>query len=118
MNARPIASRVFWAAVALALVAWPALAQAPEAQPPMNDFNQAFYRCEGGGAFMMSYDSDQPTSAEMATNGEVQHHKLKRAPSASGVQFSGGGVKFWTDGKSTIVEGTKSPFKNCKTKVG
>jgi membrane-bound inhibitor of C-type lysozyme len=118
MNARPIASRVFWAAVALALVAWPALAQAPEAQPPMNDFNQAFYRCEGGGAFMMSYDSDQPTTAEMAANDDNKHHALKRTPSPSGVQFTGGGVKFWTDHKTVIVEGTKTAFKNCKTKPG
>ena len=115
MNARPIAG------VALAvgvLAAGQAVAQPPSMQPPMNDFNQAFYKCEGGGAFMMSYDADQPTSAEMATNGDSKHHALKRTPSPSGVQFTGGGVKFWTDGKTVVVEGTKTPFKGCKTKTG
>jgi membrane-bound inhibitor of C-type lysozyme len=105
------------ATLALGLAAGPAAAQAPM-QPPMNDFNQAFYRCEGGGAFMMSYDSEQPTTADMAANDDAKHHALKRTPAPSGVQFTGGGVKFWTDGKSVVVEGTKSPFKNCKMKTG
>ncbi len=113
MNALPIAC----AALSLGLVAAPALAQpAASAQPPMNDFTQAFYRCDGGLAFMMSYDSEQPKTADMATNDDGRHYELKRTTAPSGVQFSGGGARFWTDGKTVIVEGTKASFKNCKIK--
>lgn len=119
------AVRVVCAVSSLWLVAASALAQpaptAPAAgvmQPPMNDFTQAFYKCDGGLNFMMSYDGDQPTTAEMATNDDGKHYALKRTASQNGVQFAGGGARFWTDGKSVVVEGTKSAFKNCKTKIG
>lgn len=114
MNALPMVCAAF----SLGLAAAPALAQpAPaKAQPPMNDFSQAFYRCDGGLAFMMSYDSDQPTSADMTTNDDGRHYALKRTTAPSGVEFSGGGAKFWTDGKTVVVEGTRSAFKNCKIK--
>ena len=44
------------AALALGLAGAPALAADPPAgpQPPMNDFYQAFYRCDGGGAFSIT----------------------------------------------------------------
>ncbi len=87
-------------------------------KPPMNDFNQAFYRCDGGANFMMSYDGDDLAKAEMAANDGAKPHVLKRAPAKDGVEYTGGGVRFWTDGKTVVVEGAKSPFKNCKTKVG
>ena len=115
MNALPIVC----AALSLSLVAAPARAQpAATAQPPMNDFTQAFYMCDGGLAFMMSYDSEQPTKADMMTNDDGRHYALKRATAPSGVQFSGGGARFWTDGKAVVVEGTKASFKNCKIKSG
>lgn len=119
MNALPIVCAV----LALSLAAPPTLAQPAAAhpagaQPPMNDFTQAFYRCDGGLAFMMSYDSDQPMTADMMTNDDGRHYALKRTSSPSGVQFAGGGARFWTDGKSVVVEGTKSAFKNCKIKSG
>lgn len=113
------ALRVTCAAFAMGLAVWPALAQpAAPMQPPMNDFTQAFYRCDGGLAFMMSYDGDQPATADMMTNDDGKHYALKRTASQSGVQFSGGGARFWTDGKSVVVEGTKSSFKNCRMKAG
>ncbi|WP_309604232.1 MliC family protein [Phenylobacterium sp.] len=116
MNALRVAGAAFglWLAGAA-----PALAQ-PEAamQPPMNDFTQAFYRCDGGLAFMISYDSERPTTADMMTNDDGRHYALKRTTAPSGVQFSGGGARFWTDGKTVVVEGTKSAFKNCKIKPG
>jgi len=120
MNALP---RVC-AALLLGLIAAPAVAQpaapsktaATTVQPPMNDFNQAFYRCDGGLAFMMSYDSDTLAAADMLTNDDGRHYALKRTSAPSGVQFAGGGARFWTDGKTVVVEGTKSSFKNCKTK--
>jgi membrane-bound inhibitor of C-type lysozyme len=104
-------------ALALALAAGPALAQPAPLQPPMNDFDQAFYRCDGGEAFMMTYDSDKPASAEMVTNSDNRHYQLKRSDSKAGVEFSGGGAKFWTDGKSATAESSKGSFKNCKTKA-
>jgi len=83
----------------------------------MNDFSQAFYKCDAGGAFMMSYDSDKPQSAKMRTSDDNKLHVLKRTPSASGVQFAGDSVSFWTDGKTVVVKGTSAPYRNCKTKV-
>lgn len=120
MNALPIVCVVLSLGLAASAAAQPAPTPAPAPsgpQPPMNDFTQAFYRCDGGLAFMMSYGSDQPTTADMQTNDDGKHYVLKRAQSQSGVQFSGGGARFWTDGKSVVVEGTKSAFKNCKMKA-
>jgi len=111
MTALPIACAT---AVFLALAAGPALAQPAPMQPPMNDFDQAFYRCDGGEAFMMTYDADQPTAAEMVTNSDQRHYKLKRGEPKSGVEFSGGGARFWTDGKTVAGETPKAAFKNCK----
>lgn len=103
--------------LALGLTASAALA-APPKQPPMNDFNQAFYKCEGADAFMMSYDSEDPQSATLAGNHDGKRHQLKRAPSETGVQFSGDHVTFWTDGKTVRVDGATAPFKNCRMKAG
>jgi membrane-bound inhibitor of C-type lysozyme len=85
-------------------------------QPPMNDFNQAFYRCDAGVAFMISYDSEQPATAELTTNTDARHYALKRTAAASGVAFAGGGAKFWTNGKTVSMEGAKAAFQNCKMK--
>lgn len=118
MNAVPIACVV----LSLGLAAGAAFAQPAPApagpEPPMNDFTEAFYKCDGGLAFMMSYDSDKPTSAKMATNDDGRNYALKRTTAPNGVEFAGGGAKFWTDGKSVVVEGTKAAFKNCKMKAG
>jgi hypothetical protein len=112
------AVRVVCAVLALGVAGSPALSQTAPMKAPMNDFNQAFYRCDGGGSFMMSYDSDDPTKAEMNGNDGAKPHELKRVPAANAVEFAGGGVKFWTDGKTVVVEGAKAPFKNCKMKTG
>jgi membrane-bound inhibitor of C-type lysozyme len=112
------ALKIVCAALLSAVTFSSALAQPAPPQPPMNDFTQAFYRCDGGLAFMMSYDSDQPTTADMLTNDDGRHYALKRTASTNGVQFAGGGARFWTDGKTVVVEGTKSAFKNCKIKGG
>jgi hypothetical protein len=104
------------AAVLLTLSAGAAAGQPAPMKPPMNDFDQAFYRCDGGEAFMMTYDADEPTKAEMVTNSDQRHYQLKRGEAKAGVQFSGGGAKFWTDGKSVVGETPKGAFKNCKIK--
>jgi hypothetical protein len=123
MNALPIVCVVLSLGLAASAAAQPAPTPGPAPassgpKPPMNDFNQAFYRCEAGGAFMMSYDADDPAKAEMAGNDGARPHALKRVPAKDGVEFTGGGVRFWTDGKAVIVEGAKAPFKNCKMKTG
>ena len=122
MNAfsRVTTSRVLAAALACGLAGGSALAQPPPApapagaQPPMNDFYQAFYRCDGGGAFSLNYDSDQPTKVELTANDGTKPLDLKRATAPSGFEFTAGAAKFWTDGKTVVVEGAKTPLKNCK----
>jgi len=108
MNALPIAG----AALAAALDAATTMA-APEMQPPMNDFDEAYYLCDNG-AFLISYDASPPTSATMTTSSNNKRFELKRETATKGVQFSGGPVKFWTDGKTVIVDGAQTTFRNCK----
>lgn len=86
-------------------------------QPPMNEFNQAFYKCDGGDAFMMSYDAEDARTATLAGNNGNKRHELKRMPSPNGVQYAGDHVTFWTDGKTARVEGAVA-FKNCRMKTG
>ena len=101
---------------ALGSTAEPALA-APPTQPPMNDFSQAFYKCDGGDAFMMSYDAEDAKTATLAGNHDNKRHELKRMPSDSGFQYAGDHMTFWTDGRTVRVEGSVA-FKNCKIKAG
>jgi membrane-bound inhibitor of C-type lysozyme len=87
-------------------------------QPPMNDFDSAFYNCADGWAFQMSYDSETPTSATMTTNANGKTYTLKRSADTSGggVTFADGPTKFWTDGRSVRVEGTAQPMRDCHLK--
>ena len=97
----------------------PAAPAAPAGmQPPMNDFDSAFYNCADGWAFQMSYDSEKPTSATMTTNADGKSFTLTRSADAAGggVAFAGGPIKFWTDGRAVRVEGTAQPLKNCTLK--
>jgi membrane-bound inhibitor of C-type lysozyme len=91
-----------------------ALAEEP-AQPPMNDFYQAFYICEGS-AFLIEYDSDKPSTATMVTSNNNKRVPMKRIPASTGVRFSGSAAKFWTDGKAVTVEGSAATFRNCRMK--
>src|SRR4051794_22399168 len=84
--------------LAASLIAAPATAETA-VQPPMNDFYEAFYNCEGG-AFLVSYDSDTPERATVTTNLKAKKYELKRTPAPTGVKFAGAAAKFWTDGKS------------------
>lgn len=116
-----------WAGVALATSlapapantnpepATPAAATAVQMQPPMNSLDFAFYNCEGA-AMQVMYDGDAPTHATLVTS-DNKKYVLARAPAASGVQFASGPVKFWTDRKSVVVEGTKLPVRNCRMKA-
>ena len=104
-------------ALAAGLAAGSATA-AGEAQPPMDSFNGAFYTCEDGGAFMVSYDSETPETATVTTNSDNKRYQLKRTPSSGGVEFTDGRVKFSTVGKTGLLQGTSTHFQNCRTKVG
>src|SRR5215469_13676448 len=86
---------------------------APQMQPPMNNFDFAYYTCAGG-AFQIAYDSDKPTLATMTTSDNNRHIDLTRKPTADGVQFANGAVSFWTDGKTVMVQGTAAQLQNCK----
>lgn len=88
---------------------------AAQIQPPMNSLDFAFYECDGA-ALQVMYDGDAPTHATLVTS-DNRKYALARAASASGVQFAGGGVKFWTDRKSIAVEGTRIPIRGCKLKA-
>ena len=101
---------------ALGPISAAAIAAEP-AQPPMNDFSQAFYKCDGGDAFMMSYDAEDAKTATLTGNHDNKRRELKRSPSDSGFLYKGDQVTFWTDGKSVRVEGAVA-FKNCKMKTG
>jgi membrane-bound inhibitor of C-type lysozyme len=91
---------------------------APSPQPPMNDFNQAFYICQNNSAFIVSYDSTEPETATLTTSNNNRSFALKRTPATTGVQFSGDVVKFWTDGKTVQLEGTAGHYQDCKIKSG
>jgi len=108
--------------LAAGLLARPAPADAPASapapapmQPPMNTFDYAYYDCEAG-AFEIDYDSDTPTQATIITSNHNQKYALTRSASSSGVEFAGRGVKFWTDGKKVLVQGTSIPLANCRLK--
>jgi membrane-bound inhibitor of C-type lysozyme len=85
------------------------------AEPPMNDFYQAFYTCDGG-SFMVAYDSDKPTTATISANNAKKTYELKRTDSPTGVLFAAAGAKFWTDGKTATLDGAATPLKNCRKK--
>jgi membrane-bound inhibitor of C-type lysozyme len=101
----------------MAMAATSATAAARSMQPPMNDFDFAFYTCDGAGAFQVSYDSETPKTATLTTNENNKRYVLNRQPSADGVQFAGGAAKFWTDGRKVVVEGAARPLQNCRRKA-
>ena len=94
----------------------PGMAAPPKLQPPMNQFDFAFYVCEGK-AFQISYDSDTPKSATLTTSDNNKQYDLTRKAVPDGVEFASGPVRFWTDGKKVVVEGTASPMQDCKMKA-
>lgn len=98
-------------------LAWSDAMAAKSMTPPMDDFNNAFYTCDAGGAFLISYDSDKPESASLTTSNNSKRYELKRTPVETGAQFSGETVKFWTDGTTVTVVGTEVALLNCVRKT-
>jgi len=105
------------AVVAMGVSAAPSMATTSP-QPPMNDFNQAFYICQNNSAFIVSYDSADPQTATLTTSNNNRSFALKRTPAPTGVQFSADAVKFWTDGKTVQLQGTAAHYQDCKIKTG
>ncbi len=103
------------AALAPFLLTQSALAAAAN-QPPMNNFNSAFYTCDGGEVFHIDYDSERPTKATVTTS-DNKTYNLKRTQAPNGIQFSDDKAKFWTDGTTATIEGAAKPLKNCKAKT-
>lgn len=104
-----------WVCLA-AMAAAGSAAAADAMQPPMNEFNDAYYLCDGA-AFLISYDSETPTKATLTTSDHNKAYELKRAESPTGVTFTDGTLKFWTDGKTVTVAGSPAKFTNCRRKV-
>jgi membrane-bound inhibitor of C-type lysozyme len=102
------------AVLGFAFAATPSLGAS--SQPPMDQFNNAFYNCDNNGAFLMSYDSSKPKTAAMTTSNNSKRYEMKRTDAPTGVKFSSGDTSFWTDGTTVTVEGTEVPLQNCKIK--
>lgn len=96
----------------------PLAATASPKQPPMNNFNFAFYTCADGSAFQVTYDSTTPTKATLTTNNNNRQYVLTRTSSAAGLQFAKGPVSFQPNGRTALIQGTKTPLKGCKLKSG
>lgn len=101
---------------AVATIASAAFAASPP-EPPMNNFESAYYTCDGGGSFQVEYDSGTPKSAKMTTSDQDKQYDLTRKTVSEGVKFSNSAVNFWTDGKKVLVGGTSIPLKDCTLKA-
>lgn len=99
----------------LSLLSSPAISKAVD-QPPMNDFNSAFYTCASGGAFEVSYDSATPSHATLTTSHNNTRYVLTRASAGPAIQFAKGAVRFRTTGQTALVQGTRVPLRDCRLK--
>lgn len=104
------------AAACAAALAGTSAAAGPSNQPPMNNLDFAYYTCANGGAFLISYDAREPSSATMTTSNDNRSYALKRTSVEKGVRFTGPTASFWTDGKTVVVNGTQKPLLKCMIK--
>jgi hypothetical protein len=102
--------------LAAVLASAPVMA-APASQPPMNAFQQAFYNCDDNGAFLIAYNSGRPTTATMTTSSNNKEYALKRVQGAGPIKFSSDTAKIRIEGDQVTVEGTETPYLNCKRKT-
>ena len=75
-------------------------------EPPMSDFNSAFYTCDEGAAFSVTYDGKRPKTAELTTSNNNKHYALKRTSAKDAPTFAGNGVTFTVRGDTAEVTGT------------
>jgi len=102
--------------VACAGLAASGAASGATTQPPMGAFDGAYYTCDQGQAFQISYDSKKAEDAKVTTSADDATYQLKRVPDAAGADFSNGSVKVSVSGDAAQLQGTPSPFTDCKLK--
>jgi membrane-bound inhibitor of C-type lysozyme len=85
-------------------------------QPPMGTFEGAFYTCDEGQAFQVSYDSKDPKSAKVTTSNQNKQYDLKRVAAPDSAKFSNGTVNVSVFGEGAKVEGTEIKLTGCKLK--
>lgn len=93
-----------------------AAALAASTQPPMGQFLGAYYTCDQGQAFEISYDSANPKGATVTTSNNDARYMLKRVAGAAGPQFSNGAVSISVTGDNAQVQGTAIKLTDCKLK--
>jgi membrane-bound inhibitor of C-type lysozyme len=91
-------------------------ASADPAQPPMGQFDGAYYTCDQGQAFQISYDSRKAKKATLTTSNNNHRYKLDRVNGAAGPRFSNGSVNISVVGEGAQVQGTVIPLTGCKLK--
>jgi membrane-bound inhibitor of C-type lysozyme len=91
-------------------------APAASTQPPMGQFLGAYYTCDQGQAFEISYDSATPKGATVTTSNNDARYMLKRVAGAAGPQFSNGPVSISVTGNDARVQGTAIKLTDCKLK--
>jgi len=91
-------------------------ASAAPAQPPMGQFLGAYYTCDQGHAFQVSYNSTAPTVATVTTSNHNARYQLKRVDAGGGPQFSNGSVSVAVSGDTAQVQGTAISLTGCKLK--
>jgi hypothetical protein len=93
-----------------------AAASAASTQPPMGQFLGAYYTCDQGQAFEMSYDAKSPTDAAITTSNNNHRYQLKRVAGAASPQFSNGAVTVSVSANGAQVQGTTVSLTDCKLK--
>ena len=91
-----------------------ATSAAAATESPMSDFNSAFYTCDEGAAFSVTYDGKRPKTAELTTSNNNKHYALKRTSAKDAPTFAGNGVTFTVRGDTAEVTGTDLSLQNCK----
>jgi hypothetical protein len=89
---------------------------AASTQPPMGQFLGAYYTCDQGGSFEISYDSKSPKVATITTSNNDHRYQLKRVAGATGPQFSNGTVNVSVSADGAQVQGTTVSLTDCKLK--
>ncbi len=102
--------------IAAAVAAASGTALAASAEPPMGQFNGAFYACDQGQAFQLSYDAPAAKIATLTTSNNNHRYNLKRVSSSAGPQFSDGTVSVSISGEGATVQGTQLKLTGCKLK--
>ena len=103
--------------VSAGLISSVAAPSAAATRPPMGNFLGAYYACDQGQGFAISYDSKDANTATVTTSNNNTRHQLKRVSSAQAPEFSGGGVTISLAGDAAQVQGTGVALNGCKLKT-